>query len=261
MRISKNNAGPVQYLIILAISSFLLAFTWPWEAQKANTEEKPKTPPQEEQTRFEEETREVEWKLQDKEEKTGEAAQGAVPAPTPKAVHVYKPAFKPVTPLPPRAYATNPVPSAVKYTKITQVVQPPIDISILNLQKQISDIIKLNESIKASQQTQVGEVQRIIEQARFHQRILTELKEGEEKGEAKPSDAETLLKQEKVRLIGEQTEQNKEFIEEIKKALEAEKAQGVESQDGESQPVESEDTSPDLKQSSDNDDQPIEDER
>jgi len=246
----------LQYLVILALSSTLLAFTWPWDAQKANTEEKPKTPPQAEQTRFEEESSEVEWKLQDKEESTGETTSRAVPAPSPKAVHIYKPAFKPVTPLPPRAYNTNSVPSAVKYTKIAQAAQPPIDISILNLQKQISDIIKLNESIKASQQAQVGEVQRIIEQARIHQRILTELKEGEGKEEVKSSDAEVLLKQEKVRLIQNETEKNKEFIEEIEKALESDKVQETEPQE-----IESQDLSPDQKPSSDYEDQPHEDER
>ncbi len=207
---------PFKEIVIVGVGLVVLAFTWPWEAQKAETQEKPKPAPetQEVESQFEEEPGEIKWKIQEKrEDETTEAIEGAVPVA--KAVPIYKPAFKPVTPLPSRPY---------KPVQTAQTVQPPIDISILNLQKQISDIIKLNESIKASQRGQVTEIQKIIDQARIHQRILTELKEGEEKGEVKPADAEALLRQEKVRLIQEQTEQNKEFIDEIEKALEAERA-------------------------------------
>ncbi|HXV27867.1 MAG TPA: hypothetical protein VD913_02780, partial [bacterium] len=147
---------------ILAIGLAALAFTWPWEAQKAGTQEKGETsaPAQTLESVVEEESVSVNW-----DEKGTPEAGVEVTDDEGAAVSVVRPAriartaYTPVTPLPPRPVAnalTVPV-TTYNTTKAVQPVQPPIDISIQNIQKQISDIIRLNETIKASQQAQVVE--------------------------------------------------------------------------------------------------------
>ena len=84
------------------------------------------------------------------------------------------------------------------------------DATIQRIQGQINEIIRMNETIKGQQQRDIQEIQRIMDQSRIHQRLLQELKAGEEgKREIKPSDVEVLISKEKLGIIEKETKKNK----------------------------------------------------
>ncbi|MBI3314289.1 MAG: hypothetical protein HYZ83_08650 [Candidatus Omnitrophica bacterium] len=104
------------------------------------------------------------------------------------------------------------IPVKTANTKILQL--PGIDPNVTKLQKEIQDIIKLNEELKNRYKSQALEIQRISEQAKIHQKILEEMNEASRKTPVlKPQDTEELLKQEKLRMIRQETEANQNFIE------------------------------------------------
>lgn len=116
---------------------------------------------------------------------------------------------------------TNPASGAQAVRAISQTMASvkPLprglpDPSITKIQAQINDIIRLNESLRGKYKDQVDEIQRVNDQARSHKRILEEInsRRQKEKPSLKPSDAETILQQEKIRLIRQQTDENKKFI-------------------------------------------------
>ena len=73
-----------------------------------------------------------------------------------------------------------------------------------DLQKQIHEILKADETVKVKNQAQALEVKRIIDQARMDQEILRKMEEAKGK-EGYPTDQTAeLLRQEKIRLIREQ---------------------------------------------------------
>ena len=92
------------------------------------------------------------------------------------------------------------------------------DPSIVRIQQQINEIMRLNEMLKGRNQSQMAEIQRISDQARIHQKILKNLQveaETEGKEEVKASDAAAILYQEKLRLIRDETETNRKKIQEL----------------------------------------------
>lgn len=95
--------------------------------------------------------------------------------------------------------------------KIAPVTNMPPDAQIIDIQRQISEIIRINESLKQRYQSQAGEIQRIVEQSKIHQRILNDLEESNRKKQ-EDLNADSQLKKEKVSLINEQTRKNKETI-------------------------------------------------
>lgn len=92
------------------------------------------------------------------------------------------------------------------------------DPSVVRIQQQINEIIRLNETLKARNQSQMMEIQRITDQAHIHQKLLEDLQsEPEGKAELKTSDSESILNQEKLRVISDETEKNRRYIEDLKK--------------------------------------------
>lgn len=81
---------------------------------------------------------------------------------------------------------------------------------ILRIQKQIHDIIKLNDTLKAQYSDQAAEIQKISEQAKIHQKILQDLEKT--KSEMKTTNSESMIVQEKVKLIRKETETNRKFL-------------------------------------------------
>ncbi len=103
--------------------------------------------------------------------------------------------------------------SAIPNTK-PPVIPKTQDDTIQKIQGQINEIIRMNENIKARQQGDMQEIQRIMDQSRIHQRLLEELKAAQEnKREIKPSDIEILLSKEKLGIIEKEAEKNKETLE------------------------------------------------
>ena len=93
------------------------------------------------------------------------------------------------------------------------------DEQIQALENQINGILKMNEVVKAQNQNQAAEIQRIVEQARIHKQILQSLAAAQNKPAYRPDDAAALLQQEKIRLIQEQTLRSLNAIQNFKPAL------------------------------------------
>ncbi len=72
----------------------------------------------------------------------------------------------------------------------------PADPDIAKIQKEIRDIIKLNEELKRRHKSQAAEIQRISEQAKIHQKILENMRQAPPRPPVlKPQDTEALLEQ------------------------------------------------------------------
>lgn len=95
-----------------------------------------------------------------------------------------------------------------------QAQQLSQDPEIMKIQAQIREIVKINESLKNNFAGQAAEIQKINDQSRIHQKILSELDTG--KKNTANANPENFLNREKVRLIEEQTEKNQKFIADLK---------------------------------------------
>ena len=81
------------------------------------------------------------------------------------------------------------------------------------LQSEIAGMLKINETLKPLKQVQAAEIQRITEQAQIHQRILRNLQTVSPVYQV--TDTDRLLRQEKIRLIQEQTLRNRQVLSQI----------------------------------------------
>ena len=102
----------------------------------------------------------------------------------------------------------------VNFPQVQPVLPSPGEPNIKKIQKQINDIIKLNENLKVRYQSQASEIQRITDQAKIHRQILENM--SNLKGRkilVKPMDRDEVLRQEKVRLIQKTTEENRKYVE------------------------------------------------
>lgn len=89
---------------------------------------------------------------------------------------------------------------------------------VQEVNQQLQSIIRMNESMKASQTAQAAKVQEIGEQARIHQRILKSLQTANPRTKTvTSSDADEILRQEKIRLIREQTQRNQQLMENLER--------------------------------------------
>ena len=82
------------------------------------------------------------------------------------------------------------------------------DAEMGKLKEKIQQVIHANAFVKAQNVAQAAEIQRIIEQARVHEQILKSLENSPRNKIYKANDANELLRQEKIRLIQEQTLRN-----------------------------------------------------
>ncbi len=83
----------------------------------------------------------------------------------------------------------------------------------VDLNRQIQDIIRVNDTAKTNQALKLAELQSVQEQLEIHQRILKTLEV------VKPvtppvsrNDVDEILRQEKIRLIHEQTARNSQIV-------------------------------------------------
>lgn len=118
---------------------------------------------------------------------------------------------------------------------------PPIpaalsqDPEIIRIRKQIQDIMKINEDLKASYAGQAAEIQRVSEQAKIHQRILQDLEVAKKQQQAARPTSEAFLNQEKIRLIQKETEKNRKFLETLQGQDLSKTVKPISMQDQESQ--------------------------
>jgi hypothetical protein len=90
---------------------------------------------------------------------------------------------------------------------------------VADVNRQIQEIIRINENMKTSQRAQAAEVQRISEQARIHQQILQDLENAKRsRNTVQAGDVSEILRQEKIRLIREQTERNRQVMENLERS-------------------------------------------
>lgn len=90
----------------------------------------------------------------------------------------------------------------------TKAPVPRVNVEEVN--RQLQDIIKLNDALKVNQVATAAEIQQIQEQAKIHQRLLQKLESGEEA--VNRSEVNEVLRQEKIRIIREQTSRNSEIV-------------------------------------------------
>ncbi|HNX68572.1 MAG TPA: hypothetical protein PLL75_05070 [Candidatus Omnitrophota bacterium] len=115
----------------------------------------------------------------------------------------------------PIAKIVKPLPKPVK---ATYVVPPPVPrVQVPQIRQEIQKVLELNKKIQSVQSGRVGQVQRIQEQARIHQRILDAIEASQKKGSPNTAPQKSdLLSQEKLRIIHEETQRNEKMIQEIK---------------------------------------------
>lgn len=91
-------------------------------------------------------------------------------------------------------------------------------VSAAEVNEQIQSIIKMNESLKATHAARISQLHSIQEQAKFHQQILKDLETVKPAAPViNPSDVDEVLRQEKIRLIREQTIRNTELVKALEK--------------------------------------------
>ena len=191
-------------VLIVALAILPLAFTWFGSKKK----EEPKS-----------------QKNKEEQESKGTSVTEAKAIPVlPPMVPSVKP-VKPVASYPSVQKIYQPIGSSgtavPKVPKLAPIVPPAVPAatpSIDRIRQQISDIIRINEDLKMRNRSQIAEIQRISDQARVHQRILADLEAApqEAKTEFRSSDVGAILKQEKIRMIGDETEKNRQRIDQLK---------------------------------------------
>jgi len=92
------------------------------------------------------------------------------------------------------------------------------DPAVAEIHRQLQEILKVHETLRSQFQDQVREIQRITDQARAHQKLLKDL---EVARKIRPPqgklDVEEAVRKEKIRLIQEQTLQNRTYLENLQK--------------------------------------------
>ncbi len=97
-------------------------------------------------------------------------------------------------------------------------IVPPPKAAEPQIRQEIQKILDLDKKIKSLQVNKSAQLQRIQEQARIHQRILGELEASKKTDPSKkPLDKESLLAQEKLRIIRDETQRNSKMVDEIQK--------------------------------------------
>ena len=101
------------------------------------------------------------------------------------------------------------------------------DPDIAKIQKQIQEIIKINDSLKSNYAGQAEEIQKISEQARIHQKILKDLEAARNRQVGAKANPQKFMDLEKVKLIEKETNKNNQFLNNLKNQETSKKTQPV----------------------------------
>jgi hypothetical protein len=111
------------------------------------------------------------------------------------------------------------VPKVYKTAKIAVPAPPASRVSVPQVRQEIQRIFELNKQIKTVQGGRAGQLRRVQEQARIHQRVLDKIEAasggGAEPAASKTPGKEKLLNQEKLRIIHEETQRNTALLEAV----------------------------------------------
>ncbi len=88
------------------------------------------------------------------------------------------------------------------------------DTAIKEIRHELQVVMDLNQKINKTQQSKSAQLLRIQEQAQIHQRILAKIQKASGDQPSKIPSRETLLAQEKLRIIREETLRNKKLLDE-----------------------------------------------
>lgn len=91
------------------------------------------------------------------------------------------------------------------------------DPSIIEVQKQLAEIIEIQKSLRIQRDQQVAEIQTIMDQARAHQKLLEELKQMRERPVEAKTQIDEAIRREKIQLIEQQAIKNQAALEKYKK--------------------------------------------
>ncbi len=99
------------------------------------------------------------------------------------------------------------IPKAASVEKVS-------DANMLETQRQLEDVIQVHKNLQLEHQREIEEIQKIIEQARTHQKLLKDLSQekGLSAGASSPVtkiDLEQAIRSQKIQLMKEQTEKNR----------------------------------------------------
>ncbi len=225
--------------LVLGVGFLEVAFTWPsWPSQAKSqpTDQKGREEPPSESSALtgdsdagesrggdEQVVEQVfgdgETKILTEEEKE----KLGLPPDIPKVPKIY-PIYRPVSQAVPvyRPFSSPGGGGGVSPAAVT-VVKPAVDPAVTQVQRQLRDVIQLNETIKIQRQTNMAEMLRLLNQIRANQELLKVLEEAKkqreeekkkrkERGEFDVTDSDELLRQDKLRAVKDETEKNEDIL-------------------------------------------------
>ena len=88
---------------------------------------------------------------------------------------------------------------------------------VMELQQQIRELMQVHQSIKSQYATQASEIQQISQQAKIHEQMLTNLRKPVDVSATQNTRVvDEIIRQEKLRLIREQTKNNRKLVQNYK---------------------------------------------
>ena len=115
------------------------------------------------------------------------------------------------------SYGVPQIPKIPRVPQTSSYIPTPVKPSVLEIQKELEEIVQIHRSLQAQHRAQVAEIQRITEQAKAHQKLLQNLSPAPGGEEAPAEDMDEAVRRQKILLIKEQARENREAHEEIKK--------------------------------------------
>jgi len=91
------------------------------------------------------------------------------------------------------------------------------DPSIIEIQKQLQDIIKVHQDLEKQRNQDLAEIQKILEQSRMHQQLLSDLNRDQTAAGKAKSEMDEIIRRQKIQIIEEQALKNKSELEKLKK--------------------------------------------
>lgn len=104
------------------------------------------------------------------------------------------------------------VDNAIKAGRLAQSV-PSYEQEIVGILQQINEILAANEALRSEHQSQLEQIKKITDQAVMHRRMLQEIDSNrKDSGVLSEDDVSEILRQQKLRLIRNETEKSKAFL-------------------------------------------------
>jgi len=121
--------------------------------------------------------------------------------------------------MPGRTASAVVVPAAAEAPAAKASARTASGTSVAKIQEQIQEMLRVNEGLRVQYRDQAEDIRRIMDQARIHREILKGLEDnkGLSQKPVELLDAKEILRQEKIRLIREETAKNQAFLDNLQK--------------------------------------------